>query len=386
MAYNTTIFGQMIHLISRLDFKSIVNKHNGDHRIRTFSCWDQFIFLLFSQFSKRESLRETVISVNSMHSKLYHLGCKSVRRSTFSDANNKRPYQIYQDLFYQLLDRTQKIAPRHKIKINRKLYFLDATTIDLCLTLFPWARFRKTKSAIRLHTLMQADGSLPVFLNITDGKVHETKAAKSVPIPKGSYLAIDRGYHDFDQYNMYINNNIRFVTRMKTNAKYQVTKTNKTDIDSPVVSDEIIEFTGYYTHQKCPHPFRKICYFDQVQNKQIIFLTNDLENTAQVIADIYKSRWDIELFFKTIKQNLKIKRFFGTTRNAVLTQVWIAMIAYLMISFYKFLHKTRLSIQQLFRIIQVNIFERKPLNDLIQHNIYKPPGLKNELQICLFKF
>jgi hypothetical protein len=268
MAYYTTIFGQMIHLISRLDFRKIVNKHHGDHRIRTFSCWDQFIFLLFSQLSKRESLRETVISVNSMQSKRYHLGCKSVRRSTFSDANNKRPYQIYQDLFYQLLERTQKIAPRYKITINRKLYFLDATTIDLCLTLFPWARFRKTKSAVRLHTLMPADGSLPVFLNITDGKVHETKAAKFIPIPKGSYLAIDCGYHDFDQYNTYINNNIRFVTRMKTNAKYQVTKTNKTDDDSPVVSDEVIEFTGYYTHQKCPHPFRKIAIL--IRNKTYI--------------------------------------------------------------------------------------------------------------------
>ena len=173
---------------------------------------------------------------------------------------------------------------------------------------------------------------------------------------------------------------------MKTNAKYQVLKSAQTDIGSPVISDEIIEFTGYYTHQKCPHYFRKICYFDQKQNKHLIFLTNDFENTAQVIADIYKARWDIELFFKTIKQNLKIKRFFGTTRNAVLTQVWIAMIAYLMISFYKFLHKTRLSVQQLFRIIQVNIFERKPLKDLIQYRIFKPPGVKNELQICLFKF
>ena len=281
-------------------------------------------------------MRETVISVNSMQSKRYHLGCQSVRRSTFSDANNKRPYQIYQDLFYQLLDRTQKIAPRHKIKINRNLYLLDATTIDLCLTLFPWARFRKTKSAVRLHTLMQADGSLPVFLNITDGNVHETKAAKFIPIPKESYLAIDRSYHDFDQYNTYIKNNIRFVTRMKTNAEYQMISTNKTDLGSPVTSDEIIEFTGFYMHQKCPHPFRKICYFDQGQDKHLIFLTNDIENTAQVIADIYKARWDIELFFKTIKQNLKIKRFFGTTRNAVLTQVWIAMMAYLMISFTKF--------------------------------------------------
>jgi hypothetical protein len=386
MAYNTTIFGQMIHFISRLDFKSIVNQYNGDHRIRKFSCWDQFIFLLFGQFSKRESLRETVLSINSIQSKLYHLGCKTVRRSTFSDANNKRPYQIYQDLFFRFLSQTQKIAPKHKIKLKRKLYILDATTIDLCLTMFPWARFRKTKAAIRLHTLMQADGSLPVFLNITDGTVHETKVAKSIPIPKGSYLAIDRRYHDFIQYNYYINNNIRFVTRMKTNAKYQVVRTYQINDDSPVLSDEIIKFTGYYTYKKCPHLLRKIRYYDKEQNKVITFLANDLENNAQTITDIYKARWDIELFFKTIKQNLKIKRFFGTTRNAVLTQIWIAMIAYLMVSFFKFLHKTKLSIQQLFRVLQINIFERKSFKDLIEHKIFKPPGDKNKLQICMFKF
>jgi len=385
MAYNTTIFGQMIHFISRLDFKSIVNEYNGDHRIRKFSCWDQFIFVLFGQFSKRESLRENVLSINSVQNKLYHLGCKIVKRSTFSDANNKRPYQIYQDLFYRLLSQTQKIAPKHKIKLKRKLYILDATTVDLCLTLFPWARFRKTKSAIRLHTLMQADGSLPVFLNITDGKVHESQAAKSIPVSKGSYLAIDRGYHDFQQYNVYINNNIRFVTRMKTNAKYHVLETYQINSDSPVTSDEIIEFTGYNTHKKCPHPLRKIQYFDNKRDKVITFLTNDLENTAQTITDIYKARWDIELFFKTIKQNLKIKRFFGTTRNAVMTQIWIAMIAYLMISFFKFLHKTELSIQQLFRVVQLNIFERRSLKDLIINKVFKPPGIKNEFQICMFK-
>jgi putative transposase len=233
---------------------------------------------------------------------------------------------------------------------------------------------------------MQADGSLPVFLNITDGKVHESKAAKLIPIPKGSYLAIDRGYHDFNQYNTYINNNIRFVTRLKTNAKYQVIRTKRTNANSSILSDEIIEFTGYYTHRKCPHHLRKIRYIDQDRNKEIIFLTNDLENTAQIIADIYKARWDIELFFKTIKQNLKIKRFYGTTRNAVLTQIWIAMIAYLMISFFKFQHKTKLSIQQLFRIIQVNIFERKSLKDLVEYKIFEPPSVENLLQLCLFKF
>jgi len=262
---------------------------------------------------------------------------------------------------------------------------MDATTIDLCLKLFPWARFRKTKSAFRIHTLMQADGSLPVFLNITNGKVHESQAAKTMPIPKGSYLAIDRGYHNFKQYNTYINNNIRFVTRTKTNAKYQVLKTMQTNTNPSVLSDEIIQFTGFYTCQNCPHHLRRIRYFDEERRKVLTFLTNDLENAAQTIADIYKARWDIELFFKTIKQNLKIKRFYGTSQNAVMTQVWIAMIAYLMISFFKFLHHSKFSVQQLFRLIQLNIFERKSLKDLIVNKIIKPPGIKNELQFCLFK-
>lgn len=386
MAYYTTIFGQMIHLISRLDFNSSVNKYKGDYRIRKFRCWDQFIFLLLGQFSKRNSLRETIFSINSLFSKLYHLGCHTVRRSTFSDANNKRPHQIYRDLFFKLLEKTQKIAPKHKLKIDRKLFFIDATTIDLCLKLFPWARFRKTKAAIRLHTLLQADGSLPVFLNITDGKVHETNAVKIIPIPKGSYIAIDRGYHDFHRYNYYNNNNIRFVTKMKTNAKYRVVETLSNKDATAILSDEVIEFTGYVTHKKCPHPFRKISYYDIVKNKTIIFLSNDFDNDAQTIADIYKARWDIETFFKNIKQNLKINRFFGTSRNAVMTQVWIAMIAYLMISFYKFLHKSKLSVQTLFRIIQLNIFERKSLKDLIKNKFIKPPGKVENNQICIFRF
>lgn len=235
----------------------------------------------------------------------------------------------------------------------------------------------KQKRAVRLHTLLQADGALPVFMNITDGKVHESQIAKSVPILSGSYLAIDRGYHDFNQYNVYINSNIRFVTRMKTNARYRVLETR--------IIDPFIEFTGYATHKKCPHPFRKIEYYSKEQDKVLVFLTNDLENSAETIADIYKARWDIEIFFKTIKQNLKIKRFFGTSANAVFTQVWIAMITYLMISFFKFLHKSKYSIQTIFRIIQINIFERKDLKELLTNKFTKPPGNVNDLQICLFK-
>ena len=385
MAYHNTIFRQMLQLISRLDFQNIVKIYKGDYRVRTLRCWDQFIFLLLGQCSRRDSLRETVFSINSMQSKLYHLGTRQVKKSTLSDANTNRPYQIYQDLFFQLLQKTQKIAPRHRLKLNRKLYFLDATTIDLCLKLFPWARFRKTKGAIRLHTLLQADGTLPVFMTITDGKTHEARVAPSVPLPKNSYLAIDRGYHDFRQYNYYINNNIRCVTRMKTNAKYKVVNTLNTTAPT-ILKDEYIEFTGYATHQKCPHTLRKISYYDSSKDKIILFLTNDLKNDAQTIADIYKARWDIELFFKTIKQNLKIKRFFGTTSNAVFTQVWIAMIAYLLISFLKFKHKVQQSVQTLFRLIQLNIFERKDLRDLILNKIFEPPGEPDTSQLTLFNF
>lgn len=383
MAYHTTIFRQMLQLISRLDFQSIVKHHQGDYRVRRLHCWDQFIFLLLGQFSRRDSLRETVISINSMHAKLYHLGCRMIKRSTLSDANNKRPFHIYRDLFFKLLEKTQNIAPRHRLKLNRKLYFLDATTIDLCLKLFPWARFRKAKGAIRLHTLLQADGALPVFLSITDGKIHETTAAKAMLIPKNSYLAIDRGYHDFSQYNHYMINDIRFVTRMKTNAKYRTVKSFR-PLSDAILSDEIIEFTGYATYIKCPYPFRKITYYDCEQKKVLLFLSNDFENDAQSIADIYKARWDIELFFKTIKQNLKIKRFFGTTPNAVFTQVWIAMISYLLISFFKFLNKSKQSVQTLFRLIQLHIFERKDLRDLVLNKIIKPPEHPDMNQLNLF--
>jgi putative transposase len=386
MAYHNTIFRQMLQIISRLDFNHIVRKHAGDHRVRTLRCWDQFIFMLFAQLSGRHSLRETVSGINSVHRKLYHLGSKRLRRSTLSDANNKRPYQIYQDIFFKLLAHVQKIAPKYKLKLDRKLFILDATTIDLALKLFPWARFRKTKSAVRLHTLLQADGSLPVFINVTDGKTHEVKIAKSVPIPSGSYVAIDRGYHDFELYNFFNDNNIRFVTRLKSNAKYRVIEQRHTDDNPNVLADEIVEFTIYYSNKKYPHPLRLVHYYDSEQKKTLIFLTNDFQSDAQTIADIYKARWEIELFFKTIKQNLKIVRFFGTSRNAVLTQIWIAMIAYLLVSFHKFLNHSKMSLQRLVRLIQINLLERKPLQNIFKEPEIRPPNFKIDYQICLFNF
>lgn len=371
MRYHNTIFRQMLGIFSRLEFQNIVNQYNGDFRARKVKCWDQFISLLFSQFSGRSSLREIIDTMNSQSPKLYHLGTRPICRSTLSDANNTRDYRIYRDMYFKLLGRVQCLAPKYKLKLNNKFYILDSTTINLCLKLFPWARFRKTKGAVKLHTLLDVDGSLPEFIEITDGKVSDATVAKKLLIPEGSYLAIDRGYHDFDQYKSYNDNNIRFVTRKKTNARYKILKSHDPDKSQGILSDEIVEFTGYQTHKKYPGPLRIVRYLPDESDKELEFLTNDFELDAFTITQIYKARWEIELFFKTIKQNLKIKRFIGNSTNAVWTQIWIALIAYLLISYLKFINQVKVSVQTLFKRIQVNLFERKPINEIVfnvKHN------------------
>ena len=381
MSYNKTIFRQMLNIISRLDFEKVVNKYNGDYRVRTLTCWDQYVHLIFGQFGSRHSLRDIVFSSESQINKLYHLGSRTVKRSTLADANNKRPYEIYQELFYMFLKRVQSMAPKYKPDLPSNLYILDSTTVDLCLQLFPWARFRTSKGAVRIHTLMQADGSLPVFMNITDGKVHDVTAARVANIPDGSYLTFDRGYHDLDLYKHFKDKKIRFVTRIKKNASFRTLGFNMPDPKNGVLTDSTIEFTGYQSHKKYPFPIRKIVYCDRQTNKELIFITNDFELDAKTIALIYKARWEIELFFKTIKQNLKIKRFIGTSRNAVLTQIWIAMIAYLMVSYLKFSQKLKQSVQQIFRVLEVNLFERKFILEMFKPKLSQ----LNIEQFCLFK-
>jgi len=385
MAFQKSIFRQLIDLHSRLEFQSIVNRHNGDFRSRTATCWDQYIHLMFAQLSGRDSLRDTIDGSLSQINKLYHLGAKTVPRSTLSDANNKRPNEIYKDVFFTLLQRVQQLAPKYKLKLPRKLFLMDSTVVDLCLQLFPWAKFRKTKASIKVHAVMQADGSLPTFIHITEGKVHDVKAAWKLKVPEGSYLVFDRGYHDFNLYNYYNKHKIRFITRKKTNAKYRILEERPVDKSMGILRDQIVEFTGYVTHKKYPHHLRIIEFWDDTEQKRLIFLTNDLTLDAKTIADIYKARWEIELFFRVIKQNLKIKRFIGYSENAVKTQVWIAMIAYLLISYYKFLHKVNLSIQKLARRIQVNLFERKSLLELIKFEKFRPPETSTVNQMALFK-
>jgi len=296
MAYHTTIFRQMLQIIPRLEFQSIVNQHKGDYRARRLFCWNQFVHLVFAQLSRRHSIRDVVNGTHSQENKLYHLGCSSVCRSTLADANNKRPFEIYRDTFLKLHYRIQGMAPKYKLRLPSKLFIIDSTTIDLCLTLFPWAKFRKTKGAIKIHASLGADGILPSFFHMTDGKVHDSKVAPQFNIPKGSYIVFDRAYHNFNQYKSYHDNDIRFVTRMKTNAAYRVIEKRKRQKKNCVISDETIVFTAHQTHKKYPHPLRKIRFWDKENQTVLTFLTNDFDLDANTIADIYKARWEIELF------------------------------------------------------------------------------------------
>jgi len=383
MAYNNTIFNQMLQLNSRYDFQKCVDRYNGDHRIRTLSCWDQYIHLLYAQTSSRDSLRDIENGTSSVKEKLYHLGSKPIKRSTLSDANNKRSWKIYADLFYKTLDKVQKVAPKYKLDLPRPLYMMDSTLISLCLSMFPWAKYRQKKGAVKIHALLQADGSLPTFLHITNGKVHDAKGARDIPVPEGSFVAIDRGYHDFEQYNHYNNKDIRFVTRMKTNAAYDVVASRPVDASTGILADEIIQFRNAVTRNKYPNQLRKITYHDPDTDKILVFLTNEFELDAITIANIYKARWEIELFFKAIKQNLKIKSFIGTSENAVMIQIFVAMIAYLLISYYQFKLNSQFSFQALCRLIQINIFERKSLVDLVKYGGSRPSEPLNQNQLAL---
>ena len=363
----------MLDIFPRHQFQKVVNRHDGDYRVRRLRCWDQFVYLLYAQLSGRESMRDLVSGIRCFGSRLYHLGVRTVRRSTLSDANNNRSHEIYRDIFFSLSSRVSSLAPKYKLKLNRKLYIIDSTFLELCLSVFPWARFRKAKGAVKLHTLLQADGLIPRFIVITDGKRHDAPVARHMDIPGGSVVVFDKGYHDFTFYNLLSSRMIDFVTRTKSNAKYRVIKRRSVRKSTGVTSDHEIEFTGFSTGKKYPGRLRRIRYVDSETGKAYTFLTNNFKLAARTIANIYKARWEIELFFKCIKQNLKIKRFFGTTPNAVFTQIWIAMIAYLLASFYKFVLKTKLSIQQIFRLVKVQLFEKRSLLEVFINDIVMPP-------------
>lgn len=319
--------------------------------------------MLFGQLAGQDSLRGIEAGLASQPRALYHFGIKPVRRSTLAYANAHRTHELFKKIFDRMLSKCLAVAPRHKFRFKNPLYSLDATTIELCLSLFDWAKFRTTKGAVKLHVKLNHAGYLPTFVAVTTGREHEVKIAPSIPVERGDVVVFDRGFTDFAWYASLMERGIYFVTRLKKKADYRVAERRETNHLKNIYSDQAIEFKGFYTSRKCPDRLRRIRSRDPETRKIVVLLTNQFDWSAQTIAQIYKDRWQIELFFKALKQQLKVKSFVGTSRNALLSQLWIALTAYLLLSFLKFCSRFSWSLYTLSAILPTNLFSRRSLWD-----------------------
>ncbi len=366
MAHYNTVFSQLLKLIPRHEFETLAEQHHSGRAFRSASRWSQFVTMAMGQLSGRKSLRDIVDNVSAQAHRLYHLGSAKLSRSNLSRINENKPYALYEALFGKLLNRCQGVVPGHQFRFKNPLYSLDASTIDLCLSVFPWAKFRTTKGAVKLHVGLNHAGYLPEFVTLTEGRKHDVTVGRILNFPKGSIVAMDKAYNDYSWYKQLTDNGIFFVTRLKTNAKYRVVDRREVLKSKGLTSDQTIEFTGIQIAKKCPVQLRRIGYRDSETGKHYVFLTNNFKLAARTIADIYKARWQVELFFKWIKQNLKIKSFVGTSKNAVMTQIWIAMCMYLLLAFLKFQSKLTKSMQQILRLLQLNLFEKRDMMALLR--------------------
>jgi len=382
LSHHNTVFSQLLKLLPRHEFESLAKQHHSGRSFRTATRWSQFVTMAMGQLSGRNSLRDIIENMSAQAHRLYHLGSAKMSRSNLARINEDKPAVLYEALFGKLLQRCQSVAPGHNFKFANPLYSLDASTIDLCLSAFPWADFRTTKGAVKLHVGLNHAGNLPEFVTITEGKKHDVMVGRMLNFPKGSIVAIDKAYNDYSWYKQLTDKGIFFVTRLKTNAKFRVVYRRSVLKEKGLTCDQTIEFTGLQTAKRCPIQVRRIGYRDPITGKHYVFLSNNFKLSAKTIADIYKSRWQVELFFKWVKQNLKIKSFVGTSKNAVMTQIWIAMCIYVLIAFIKFQSKLQKSMQQILRLLQLNLFEKRDLMALLRGDPVNK-GLPNIYQIAL---
>jgi len=377
MSHCNTIFSQILKFVPRHEFETLAKQHHSGRSFRTASRWSQFVTLAMAQLAGRKSLRDIVENVSAQAHRLYHLGSAKLTRSNLSRINEDKPYTLYESLAGKLLSRCQGMAPGHNFRFKNPLYSLDASTIDICLSVFPWASFRTTKSAIKLHVGLNHNGYLPEFVTITEGKTSDVEIGRTLQFPQGSIVAVDRGYNDYSWYNRLTERKIFFVTRLKVNTKFKVISRKPVLKNKGLTSDQIIKFTSLKSAKECPVQLRRIGYRDKETGKHYIFLTNNFKLSAKTIADIYKARWQVELFFKWIKQNLKIKTFVGTSKNAVMTQIWIAVCVYLLLAFIKFQSKMQKSMQQILRLLQLNLFEKRDLMALLRGDTLIDKNINN---------
>ncbi|MFH0785525.1 MAG: IS4 family transposase [Pseudomonadota bacterium] len=370
MPRNSFILGQFFALLPRYEFQRIVNKYNGDYRTKHFKCWDQLACMIFAQIRQERSLRDIDVSLNAHASKLYHTGIQQCPKSTLADANELRDYRIFEDFAKTLMHRARREYANTElaIDVNNAVYALDASVIDLTLSLYPWAKFRKAKGAIKLHTMIDLRGNIPAFLTITDGKVHDVKAAPQVPIEADGIYVVDRGYVDFG-WLWYINQaSAFFVTRLKTSIKWTRVISHPVDKSLGLRSDQEILLSTKRLTALYPIRLRRISFRDEDRKRTLVFLTNNFDIPSATISALYKARWEIELFFKWIKQHLRVKTFYGTSANAVKTQIWVAMIVYLLLAILKERYRLEQTLSQLLHFLEVNIFEQKSMLSIFQMN------------------
>jgi len=358
-----SIFSQLLHLFPRWEFQKMVNETKSERHARGFSSWSQFVAMLFCQLGRAHSLREITGGLRSCEGKLRHLGISAPSHSTLAYANEHRPWELYQRLFLQLFGRcrSEVNTGKKKFRFHNKLVGLDSTVIDLCLAMYDWARFRRTKGAIKLHLLLDHDGYLPSFAVITEGKISDIRVAWQFNFEPDTIVVDDRAYNDYGLFGRWTSQGVYFVTRMKDNAKHVVVKDNAVPQKRHILKDEIIELTGLRAFDKCPYKLRRIEFYNSEKKEILVFLTNHLTLGASTIAAIYKDRWQIELFFKALKQNLKIKTFVGTSANAVKIQIWTALIAMLILRFLQLRSKLHWSLSNLVALLRMNLFTHRDL-------------------------
>jgi len=358
------IFSQVMEHLPLHEFRKCIQRYQGEHKVISFSCLDQFYSMAFAQLTYRESLRDIEACLQAQHTKLYHMGIRSqVFRNTLANANQQRDWRIYADFAQVLIQiaRTLYVNDDFGVELSQTAYALDATTIDLCLNLFPWARFRKKKGAVKLHTLLDLRGSIPTFISITDGKVHDVNVLDELILEIGSFYIMDRGYLDFERLYRITTAPAFFVTRAKSNMSCKRIEAREVDKTTGLICDQTILLKNFYAKKDYPDKLRRIKYHDAETDKILVFLTNNFSLPALIIAQLYKRRWRVELFFKWIKQHLRIKNFYGTSENAVKTQIWIAISMYVLVAIMKKRLHLDLSLYKILQVLSVTIFEKMPI-------------------------
>lgn len=379
-----SLFSQMLNLIDRSDFEAAVVRTGAERCSKGFSCWDQFVAMSFCQLAQAKSLREITQGLACCEGRLRHLGLEqSPARSTLSYANRVRPAALYEAVFYQVLARCHATSPGHKFRFKNKLLSLDSTVLELCANMFDWARFRQTKGAVKLHLLLDHDGYLPVFAHITEGAVADVSVAQQLILPPGSIVAMDRGYNDYRLFEAWSEQKVGFVTRLKSNAEYFVTETKAEADDGPIRRDELIEFQCITAGRTIWKTYRRIEVWLEDKKETLVVLTNLLKLSAATIAAIYKERWQIELFFKALKQNLRIKTFVGTSANAVHIQIWSALIAILLLKYLQFRSRCAWALSHLVALLRWNLFSYRDLWAWLDKPLETPPQPPPDPQLVL---